>query len=719
MSLDATLNSALTGLTANQVALRAVSENVANVNTENYVRREVVFGTRSIDGVHTTVNIDEIRRVVDDFFRTEALEATGEAHDVERRRAFHDRLQAHFGAPGGDAAFSSAIDKVFQSFNAASVDASSSARRVQSLRDLGALAESFNDLMGLISEQRIDVDRQVSDVVIEANALFEELFRLNTEIEGASLGGRTANGLLDRQDIVIARLSEFMDVRVVRRENGRADIMTSTGLELVGTGYAQLDYPRIESISDATVFPQITLNIVHPESGQPLGVSTPLDPQLNSGALRGLIDLRDHEIPNLIEQTGAVAAAVADLLNAAHNDNASAPPPSQLVGRNTGLLITDEHNFTGETTLAVTDDTGALQLRIDVNFDTNAYSVNGGAFIAFGGSSVGSLTVALNGALGGFGTASFNDGVLSFNSSSSTNGFAFLQDETNPSSRGGRGFSHFFGLNDLLTASSPTHFKTGLSAADGHGFTPGETVDFVLRGPNGERIERTFTVPGGASVNDLLTELNSTTTGLGAYFSFTLDADGELDVTPQPSYASYQLFTEQDNTQRGTTGVTLTGLFGIGPGPKAGAARGLEVPSEIANDPARLAFAKLEVSAASVPGDIVLSIGDNRGALSLGDAQSTRLVFDASGFMPPISGDISEYAAQVLTSFSTRARFVQEEAESTKALQNELALRRDEIQGVNLDEELSLLLLYQKAYNASARVVSAAQELLDQLLNVV
>jgi flagellar hook-associated protein 1 FlgK len=42
---------------------------------------------------------------------------------------------------------------------------------------------------------------------------------------------------------------------------------------------------------------------------------------------------------------------------------------------------------------------------------------------------------------------------------------------------------------------------------------------------------------------------------------------------------------------------------------------------------------------------------------------------------------------------------------------------RSSITGVQLDEELSDLMRYQRAYEASARVMSAADEMLDTLIN--
>ena len=53
-----------------------------------------------------------------------------------------------------------------------------------------------------------------------------------------------------------------------------------------------------------------------------------------------------------------------------------------------------------------------------------------------------------------------------------------------------------------------------------------------------------------------------------------------------------------------------------------------------------------------------------------------------------------------------------------RALADDLAIRRAEVSGVNLDEELSRLVLYQQAYSVSARLISITNELFDDLLAI-
>ena len=47
-----------------------------------------------------------------------------------------------------------------------------------------------------------------------------------------------------------------------------------------------------------------------------------------------------------------------------------------------------------------------------------------------------------------------------------------------------------------------------------------------------------------------------------------------------------------------------------------------------------------------------------------------------------------------------------------------LNLKQGQISGVNLDEELTQLIIYQQAYSAAARVITTNQQLFDVLNNI-
>ena len=67
MTLTLALRTALSGLSATQTALQTTSQNITNVNTEGYSRKDVTFTTRTVNGTGAGVNIANVDRVVDEF----------------------------------------------------------------------------------------------------------------------------------------------------------------------------------------------------------------------------------------------------------------------------------------------------------------------------------------------------------------------------------------------------------------------------------------------------------------------------------------------------------------------------------------------------------------------------------------------------------------------------------------------------------------------------
>ena len=104
--------------------------------------------------------------------------------------------------------------------------------------------------------------------------------------------------------------------------------------------------------------------------------------------------------------------------------------------------------------------------------------------------------------------------------------------------------------------------------------------------------------------------------------------------------------------------------------------------------------------------------GDNQNALNLADLRTrTQAALGKatfSGYLADLTGAVGEGAA--------RAR---DTAQASEALQQQLQNQRDSFSGVNLNEELSNLLRYQRAFQASAEAMNVANQILDELMSVI
>lgn len=705
MSVTSILNNANSGLIASQTQLRVVSDNVANVNTPGYVRKIADQVSLSSQGVGSGVEVTRIRLATDRFLQAASLSAGAESARQGVRYELYDRIQSLFGDPGGTSGFFSQVDSVFSAFASSAEDPTSSPRRQDALFKTQALFDEATRIAKQIQAVREDADGRIQSAVENANNLIQQIEALNVEISRAKVVNADASGAETAQAALIDQLAQVMDVKVTARTIGGVSIRTGSGALLAGEGAATLSYTRAGTVTGETNFNDVWIT-------EPGGTKHSVMDSVTSGEIKGLVELRDVEAPAAAARLAELITHVADELNRAHNANTAMPPPNRLDGRNVGQSLESAlAGFTGQTTIAVTNSAGVIQQRVDIVFSGATMTVNGVA------ADPTTFLATLNAQLGGAATAQFTDGKLSIVASNAANGIAIADDATTPSNKAGRGFSHYFGLNDLISTNRPALYDTGLTLTSPHGFTAGETMTFRFANEAGPRIrDIQVAVPAGGTVGDLLNALNDPATGVGAYGKFTLGADGALTFTglgnPPP-----KMSVLNDNTSQVPSGVTVTEMFGIGTGVRVSRADGFSLRTDIRQSPSKLALGQLNLAAAA--GTPALSAGDGRGALLLADAGERSANFQGAG--DSIGGQISvsRYASELAGDIGGKASAAKNRKDSSEALYSEASARRTSHEGVNLDEELVLMTTYQQAFNASARLIQAAKDMYDTLLGMV
>jgi flagellar hook-associated protein 1 FlgK len=266
----------------------------------------------------------------------------------------------------------------------------------------------------------------------------------------------------------------------------------------------------------------------------------------------------------------------------------------------------------------------------------------------------------------------------------------------------------------LISSTSPTSFATGMTGSDNAGFNAGGNASFVLRGTDGS-ILKTFSISsGGATVGDIISDLN---TAAGGAATFTLAANGTMMMTP--TSAGARLEVTNDTTARGTTGVSLSQFFGLGTAMQSNQAMGLSVRSDIAANPQLMSLAQLDLSPTTAPGDVVLGASDNRGALDLAATANASFTWPGAGGFASSAMSLNDFAARITATQSTLASSAQADLTYRNDIKDEVNSRKTSFEGVNLDTELSNMMSYQQAYSASARMLTTVQQMYDTLLQAV
>jgi flagellar hook-associated protein 1 FlgK len=188
-----------------------------------------------------------------------------------------------------------------------------------------------------------------------------------------------------------------------------------------------------------------------------------------------------------------------------------------------------------------------------------------------------------------------------------------------------------------------------------------------------------------------------------AAIAFNADGVGGADEQHQGFSAFFGLndfFLDAVGADSGRIGVSAT----------------LQVRADIAAAPDRVARGAVQWDAGVVPsGRYVVTAGDDTVIQRLTATLASGTDLAAAGRLPATTATLAEYAATLIGDASVQAASANEDASFRSDLVEALKQKSDSVRGVNLDEELSDLMLYEQGYAAAARVVQVIKELFETL----
>ncbi|KAF7599949.1 MAG: flagellar hook-associated protein FlgK [Candidatus Dactylopiibacterium carminicum] len=221
------INNALSGALAAQAGLYTTSQNVANVMTDGYTRQGVLLS--SVQSTRTGasaagngVTVSSLLRFSDGYKNMQLWSAASELGRYDVAQTYLTQLEQVMG--DDSSSINDALDALFAALNAASVEPTSSPLRQQVITAADALAQGFNSLNQVLSNQRAAVQQQRSTVVAQINTLTADIATLNKQIAAAQASGANVSGLLDARDSKIDSLSGMVGVQVVEQADGTTSV---------------------------------------------------------------------------------------------------------------------------------------------------------------------------------------------------------------------------------------------------------------------------------------------------------------------------------------------------------------------------------------------------------------------------------------------------------------------------------------------------------------
>jgi flagellar hook-associated protein 1 FlgK len=665
------MNIGTSGIRSSTELLQTTSKNIANLNTEGYVRERTEHVTLS----NGQVGRGETVRLLNEFAQRQLNRDISNTTFYEQFVNEAERVDLLFAEESNSLANS--INSLYNNLQESINQPSSSVTRSLFFTDVQSYLDQASRLSDIVLDQKNIVNEQLDIFAEDANKYIEKISSLNKEIASISAidDQSAANAIFNERDKAIKDLAELMDVQVLDGKNGEKLVFAGTGEALVMENGAF-------SVFVTNGDPDLQHKNLQLDVKNGNAAPMELDSRTLKGKIGGLFAFRDEILIPAQTQLGQMTVAMADAMNQQNRLG------MDLNGNLGGDLFTipsvDAMGYqanTGSAALSATLEPGQGMSLTATDFRvtfTSATTVQIEAIDNYGQ------------VVGTPSTANVVAGRI--DSSSITSGEAFgLQID----------------VTGVPANADQFEIKFNSEAATTITLTTGRSEDLALASPI--RMERAIGNQSTAALSEgLVTDTSAAGFNAGPPPSF---ANGPISLVKTANPDEYEI----TDTRTGTA-VTFT----------ASAPRENILAQAALVDPVFATYG-FDFNIEGVPqtGDsfsVEFNTGgfdDNRNGMALLDIKNKGIVREnvVASALDENHKTVNAAYTELVTDVGVKTNQARTNFVAFEALSQQSETWYESLSGVNLDEEASNLLRFQQSYAASAQVISAAKNVFDTLLN--
>ena len=276
------LNTMVRGIMANQMSLDTTGHNITNAGTEGYSRQTVTLATTYSEqraGLHGTVMVGTgvdalaVERARNIYADIQYRNENPTQKYYETMAVNYDKLETIFD-DSKNLGIESALNKFYQTWVDLSTTASNSSSRTHVIEQGRNLSDILQTATSELQEQIRSEYEDLKSEIKQVDDMLEEIVLFNKQIVTQEVGGATANDLRDRRDLLVDKLSDYMNISFTENEFGayqinsggvtlvngatRAHLLMSDGISssAYGTDYGITDYSIKIKESNIVFLPQ-------------------------------------------------------------------------------------------------------------------------------------------------------------------------------------------------------------------------------------------------------------------------------------------------------------------------------------------------------------------------------------------------------------------------------------------------------------------------------
>ena len=234
-------------------SLAVTGQNIANINTEGYKRREAtleeVSGSQgSITSIQDQaglgVRVTDIRRSFDSFMQDRSRFAQSEFQKYDTYLEQVQQLENQL-LPG-EGGINKRLSSFFNTLYDVAIDPTSLSTRVIAMEQGKAVSDAFADTALQLDKLKSNTVSQMKDTLTALNVLTAEMASVNEQITSNGQSGSAPNAVLDLRDRVLTDIAKLASISVDYSETGTAKVtLGSTGMGptlVEGSAVAKLEH---------------------------------------------------------------------------------------------------------------------------------------------------------------------------------------------------------------------------------------------------------------------------------------------------------------------------------------------------------------------------------------------------------------------------------------------------------------------------------------------
>ena len=224
---------------AHKDALSSTSQNIANVDTDGYTRREVKLEEVSAknDGlaakgasVGLGVKVDQVRRAYDEVLAAQLRKIGSKFQSSQAFVANLEKLENYL-LPDGNLIDS--INSFFSRLSDVAAEPGSQANRVSAISFGNEVAAAFSRTSESLGFLEAQIDQETEFTINRVNELSAQIAKINKDISASFSSKGATPALLDIRDKLLVDLGELAAISVTTKDTG--EVRVDLGFDAVGS----------------------------------------------------------------------------------------------------------------------------------------------------------------------------------------------------------------------------------------------------------------------------------------------------------------------------------------------------------------------------------------------------------------------------------------------------------------------------------------------------